>query len=164
MTCQPFYGHTNTNRVLIRETPFNLVYGTEALIPVEIIIKPLRLSAFKENGSLSNSKSFRENLNLVEEQRDREAIQIATYHKRVASYYNSWVRNKSLKEGDLVLKTSVITNALREDGKLQANWEGPYHLQKMIGPNTYIFQTLQGKTMGKTLNTNHLKLYSSLYT
>ena len=48
---------------------------------------------------------------------------------------------------------------LREQGKLRANWEGPYRIQKMIGPNACILQMLQGESMGKTWNLNHLKLY-----
>jgi len=69
------------------------------------------------------------------------------------------VHPRTFQEGDLVLRKTVITNALREKGKLRLNWEGPYRIQKMLGPNTCVLQTLQGEIMGKTWNTMHLKRY-----
>ena len=63
------------------------------------------------------------------------------------------------QEGDLVLRKAVITNALKEEGKLRPNWEGPYRVQRMLGPNTCVLQTLQGEMISKTWNTMHLKKY-----
>ncbi|XP_052206820.1 uncharacterized protein LOC127811152 [Diospyros lotus] len=154
------WAYRTTSRVSTGETPFNLVYGTEALIPVEISCKSPRLDAYDKSGNSNNSDALKENLDLIEEQRDRAAVRIAVYHKRVAHYYNSRVKSRPLKEGDLILRKSIITNALREDGKFRANWERPYRIQEMIGPSTCILQTLQGETMSKTWSTNHLKLYS----
>ena len=58
-----------------------------------------------------------------------------------------------------MLRKSAITNALKEEGKFRRNWEGPYRIQQLLGPNTCVLQTLQGETMGKTWNTMHLKKY-----
>ncbi|XP_052197300.1 uncharacterized protein LOC127804473 [Diospyros lotus] len=154
------WAYRTTSWVSTGKTPFNFVYGTEVLIPVEISCKSPRLDAFDESGSSNNSDALKENLDLIKEQRDRAAVRIAAYHKRVAHYYNSRVKSRPLKEGDLILRKSVITNALREDRKFLANWEGPYRIQEMIGPSTCILQTLQGETMSKTRSTTHLKLYS----
>ena len=101
------------------------------------------IKCLRENLAHSdNSSSLRENLDLIEKQRDKAAVRIAACHKKVANYYNSRVKNRPLNERDLVLRKSAITNALRDDGKFQANWEGPYCIQKMIGPNKCILQTL----------------------
>ena len=86
-------------------------------------------------------------------------MRLEAYHRRVASYYNARLKTRSMEPGDLVLRKSAITNALREDGKLRANWEGPYRISSMLGPNTATLETLGGKKMLKTWNTNHLKLY-----
>ena len=56
-----------------------------------------------------------------------------------------------------MLRKTVITNALREEGKLRPNWEGPYRIRRMLGPNTGVLQTLQGEILGKTWNIMHLK-------
>ena len=56
---------------------------------------------------------------MIDERRENAAIQLATYQRRVSNYYNKRVCHKTFEEGDLVLRKSTITNALREDGKLQ---------------------------------------------
>jgi len=64
-----------------------------------------------------------------------------------------------MEEGDLVLRKSVVTGALRGNEKLRANWEGSYRILKLIGPNTCILQTPSGETLGQKWNLNYLKLY-----
>ena len=131
-----------------------MVYGTDALIPVEVDLESPRVQAFQEG---ENSERLRENLDMIDELRDKAVTQLAAYQRRVSSYYNERVKPREFREGDLVLRKTVITNTLREEGKLRPNWEGPYRIQKMLGPNTCVLQTLQGEMMGKTWNTMHLK-------
>lgn len=50
-------------------------------------------------------------------------------------------------------------NAQKKEGKLRPKWEGPYKIEKMLGTNTYVLQTLQSEALGKTWNTMHLKKY-----
>ena len=59
----------------------------------------------------------------------------------------------------MVLRKTTITNALREEGNLRSNWEGPYRIAKMLGLNIGVLQTLQGEAIGKTWKTMHLKRY-----
>ncbi|XP_052206796.1 uncharacterized protein LOC127811125 [Diospyros lotus] len=153
------WAYRTTSRVATGETPFNLVYGTEALIPIELLAKSPRLMAYEEENGARNFEALRENLDLIEEQRDNAAMKVAAYQRRITSYFNSRVKNRPMKERDLVLRRSVVTNALKDDGKLRANWEGPYRILKLIGPNTCILQTLSRDTLGKTWNLNYLKLY-----
>ncbi|XP_052197313.1 uncharacterized protein LOC127804484 [Diospyros lotus] len=112
------WAYRTTSRVSTGKTPFNLVYGTEALIPVEVVVGSPRLNAYEGNPDTSNSASLKENIDLVEEQRDKATTQLAACHKRISSYYNSQVRSRPLKEDDMVLRKSTITNMLREQVKL----------------------------------------------
>ena len=50
------------------ETPFNLVYGTNALIPVEVDLNSPQVMAFNEGGNLD---CLRENLDLLDELREK---------------------------------------------------------------------------------------------
>ena len=117
--------------------------------------------AYEEENGVKNFEALRENMDLIKEQRDYVAMRMAAYHRRIASYYNSRVRNRPMEEGNLVLRKSAVISALRADGKLRANWEGPYRILKLIGPNTCILQTLSGETLRKTWNLNYLKLYTN---
>ena len=59
--------------------------------------------AYDEENGVKNFEALRENLDLINEQRDYATMRIATYDKRITSYYNSRVRNKPMEEGDLIL-------------------------------------------------------------
>lgn len=120
------WAYRTTSQVATGETPFNLVYGTKVLIPIEILAKSPRLIAYEEDNGAWNSKALHENLDLIEEQWDYIAMRMAAYHRRIACYYNSQVRNRPMEEGDLVFRRSIVTNALEDNRKLRANWEGPY--------------------------------------
>ncbi|XP_071697016.1 uncharacterized protein [Rutidosis leptorrhynchoides] len=60
------WAHRTTPKRSTGETPFSLVYGTEAVIPAEICVPTQRIMAFDIE---ANSEALRENLNLLEERR-----------------------------------------------------------------------------------------------
>ncbi|XP_075074612.1 uncharacterized protein LOC142162189 [Nicotiana tabacum] len=69
----------------IGETPYSLVYGTDAVIPVEVGEPSLRYS--NESGS-SNDKSRLQDLDEVEEKRDMEHIRMVAQKQQAERYYN----------------------------------------------------------------------------
>ncbi|XP_071687624.1 uncharacterized protein [Rutidosis leptorrhynchoides] len=68
-----------------RETPFSLIYGTEAVIPAEIVVPTQRVVQFNDE---SNVISLKENLDLLEEMRNAAAIREASNKQKIAKYYN----------------------------------------------------------------------------
>ena len=50
------------------ETPFNLTYGTEAIVPVEVGLTSLRREFFDEQ---SNNDQLKQNLDFLDEVRDQ---------------------------------------------------------------------------------------------
>ena len=70
------WAYRTTSRVSTGETPFNLVYGTEALIPVEIGIGSARVEKFDEQ---VNQEVLRENLDLIDEQREKACMRLEAY-------------------------------------------------------------------------------------
>ena len=67
------------------ETPFNLTYGAEAVIPVEVGLTASGGSFFDEQ---DNNDQLRQNLDLVDEIRDQAAQRMAKYKWKIAEYYN----------------------------------------------------------------------------
>lgn len=65
------------------DTPYSLVYGSEAAIPAEIGVSTRRIFELQ-----NNDKKLLENLDLVEERREIAAIHEARYKSRVRKYYN----------------------------------------------------------------------------
>ena len=82
-------------------TPFALAYGAEAILPIETVIPLHRRIHYnpEENENLLNVS-----LDLIEERRNDAALKAAAHRQKVARQYNSKVKARALKEGDLVLK------------------------------------------------------------
>ena len=89
-----------TVKEAIGQTPFRLVYGSEALLPVEIEVQTIR---FKHLSQEENQESRLLDLELVDEVRENAAWKMATYQNRIARLYNRKVKYRSFQCGDLVL-------------------------------------------------------------
>ncbi|GJS73445.1 reverse transcriptase domain-containing protein [Tanacetum coccineum] len=65
------WAHRTMNKSSHGDTPFSLTYGTEAVIPVEIRIPTYRTAVVD---AAHNDEELRQNLDLLEERRERAAI------------------------------------------------------------------------------------------
>ncbi|KAK2373754.1 hypothetical protein QL285_074768 [Trifolium repens] len=83
------------------ETPFKMVYGTDAMIPVEIDPPSWRRET---TTTTENKAALEENLDLLEEIREAVHFREFAMKQRVSRKYNTRVMPRSFKEGDLVLK------------------------------------------------------------
>ncbi|KAK3015328.1 hypothetical protein RJ639_007271 [Escallonia herrerae] len=70
------WAYNTTTRNPTGETPFSLSFGTEALIPVEVGLPSLQLTAYD---SIQNEEALRANLDLLEERREQAAMRLAAY-------------------------------------------------------------------------------------
>ena len=74
---------------------------------------------------------------------------MAIYQQKVAKCYNSRVRSKAFKVGDLVLKKSKVFQ-LTEVRKLSSKWEGPYQVVKIIKLEAYQLQRSDGSIIPRS--------------
>ncbi|KAK3007627.1 hypothetical protein RJ639_014113 [Escallonia herrerae] len=65
------WAYNTTTRNPTGETPFSLSFGTEALIPVEVGLPSLRLTAYD---LIQNEEALRANLDLLEERQEQAAM------------------------------------------------------------------------------------------
>ena len=75
-----------------RDTPFNLAFGSNAVIPIEIGINSLRITTHYD--SEQNETNLRANLDLLDEIREEVSVKAAARQRRVAQYYNKQVKAK----------------------------------------------------------------------
>ncbi|XP_072072044.1 uncharacterized protein [Arachis hypogaea] len=140
------------------ETPFKLVYGSEALIPVEVGTPTIRSELYDEqNNTLIRSAE----LDLVEEDKDIAAIKQRAMKQLAARRHNSKVIPRAFSEDDLVLRRTEDARRPPSHGKLAANWEGPFRIAKVLGMGAYQLQTLQGSPVSGNWNVSSLKMYRS---
>ena len=137
----------------MEETPFRLTYGNEAVIPTEIGLTSYRVDNHDE---ARNDKAIRLQLDLVDEVRVIVEQRLTRYQDRMAKHYNSWVRHRDFKVGDLVLRK--VMGAARDptQGKLGPNWEGPYRITSWQRKDTYHLETIDGQKLSHPWNTGAL--------
>ncbi|KAK3021856.1 hypothetical protein RJ639_047864 [Escallonia herrerae] len=149
--------HTMT-RTATGETPFNLAFGTEALIPLKIGLPSVRLITFNPD---TNDGGLQGNLDLLGEKRDQATMHLAAYQHKVAKFFDKQVQSCVFHVGDLVLRRMDIFVPRNAIGKLSPNWEGPYRVIKLRGPGFYHLETLDGKAIPRTWNAKILQRYYS---
>ncbi|CAJ2659678.1 unnamed protein product [Trifolium pratense] len=137
------------------ETPFRVVYGTEAVIPVEIG-EPSRRTE-QPLDEEQNDEALREELDLVEEIRTGASLKEATLKQKIAARHDTKVIKREFEVGSLVLRR----NADSQEGKLAPNWEGPYRVIDKTENGAYYLEDLRGKKLPRPWNAQKLKQYYS---
>jgi transposase InsO family protein len=149
------WSYHTTVQTSIGEIPFKMVYGTDAMIPVEINPPSWRRDAVT---AAENEMALKENLDLLEEVREAAQFREFAMKQRVSHKYNTRVIPRDFKEGDLVLKRPMGRD---KGGKLAPNWEGPFRIREVFGGGAYRLETLKGEAMPRSWNVSNLRFYYS---
>nr|GEY01804.1 hypothetical protein [Tanacetum cinerariifolium] len=88
--------------------------GPEAVIPTEIGMPTYRTTAVDV---VHNDKELRQNLDLLEERRERATIREAKDKSKMTKYYNARVRDVTFRPGDFVYRSNDASHAM-DKGKL----------------------------------------------
>ena len=100
------------------ETPFRLVYESEAVIPAEVGLTSYRVDNHDEQ---RNDEAMRLQLDLLDEVRATTEQRLARYQNLMAKHYNSRVRHRDFQVGDLVLRKVMGASKDPTQGKLGPN-------------------------------------------
>ena len=92
--------YRTTPRRSTGETPFSIVYGSEAVILMETRLATARSEIPNE---VQNSLELTFELDHLDERRDQTALRVQLYQQQVARHYNKRVRIRVLKVNDWVL-------------------------------------------------------------
>ncbi|KAK0607684.1 hypothetical protein LWI29_018587 [Acer saccharum] len=103
--------YRTTPRRSTGETPFSLVYGSEAVIPIETRLSTARSENSNEE---QNNLELSFELDHLDERRDRAALRTQSYQQQVARHYKKKVNVRVFKLHDWVLRR-VFQNT-REEG------------------------------------------------
>ncbi|PKA65413.1 hypothetical protein AXF42_Ash005747 [Apostasia shenzhenica] len=100
-----------------QESPFSLSFGVDAVIPVELEHLSPRIET---------------------------TLKRLEHKRRIERYYNKKVKPRTFIRGDLVLKQRLLAGSNLGVPKLEPNWEGPYIVHEIAGPNAYYLMTSEG--------------------
>ena len=111
-------------------TPYSLVYGMEAELPVEIEMGSLRV-ALEYQISETEWAQFRyDQLSLLDERRLRAADHVQAYQRKMTRTFRKMVKPRKFQKGNLVLK--VLRELINDPrGKFRPNWSGPYVIRDL---------------------------------
>ncbi|XP_075079067.1 uncharacterized protein LOC142164667 [Nicotiana tabacum] len=150
------WAYRTTTKTGTGKTPFLLVYGAEALIPVEVGEPSTRYTQATEE---SNEEEMRINLDLLEEMREAALIRMAAQKQIIERYYNRKAHLRYFKIGDFILKKVFQSTKAANAGKLSPSWEEPYRIRSIIGKGAYELETIEGKVLSSNWNAIPLKKY-----
>ncbi|KAK0592411.1 hypothetical protein LWI29_018735 [Acer saccharum] len=150
------WSYRTTPRRSTGETPFSLVYGSEAVIPIETRLSTARSENPNEE---QNNLELSFELDHLDERRDRAALRTQSYQQQVARHYNKKVNIRVFRLHDWVLRRVFQNNREEGTGKLGPTWEGPYQVTDIVGRGAYKLRGLDGRELHNSWNAIHLKQY-----
>ena len=136
-------------------TPFQLVYGLEAVISIECEIPSLKLTidllpyTSKEEQCLFY-------LSHLDEIRQDASLANESHQKLIKKKYNIFVCPRVFSEGDMVLVYDQDKDALGA-GKSEPLWYGPYIVSKVFLKGAYKLVDYEGNRLARPRNGLYLK-------
>ena len=139
-------------------TPYSLVYGMEAVLPIEIEMGSLRVALEQQISEAEWVQSRLDQLSLLDERRLRAADHIQAYQRKMARAFKKRVKPRPLQRGDLVLRVlrGLVTDPR---GKFRPNWSGPYIIRELTLEGAAWLMDLDGNQFSEPTNVDQLKKF-----
>jgi hypothetical protein len=126
-------------------TPFHLVHGVEATLPIECEIPTLR-TAIDLLPDIAPMEKRLVNLESLDEDH-RYSLQNNEVAKKLSkATFDRHVNRRSFHEGDLILAYD-ITHDTFGHGKFESLWHGPYIVQHCLTKGAYILASPKGLSL-----------------
>ncbi|PKI51045.1 hypothetical protein CRG98_028570 [Punica granatum] len=117
-------------------TPYSLVYGTEAVLPIERY----------------------EQLNHIDERRLKALCHGQCYQQRMARAFNARVHHREFKPGDLVLR-KVLHVVPDSQGKFSYKYDGPFVVRETFSGGAIILSDMDETENTLPINADAIKKY-----
>jgi len=159
----------------IGQTPFSLVYGSEAILPADIMWQSARLETYQE-GEADEARHLE--LDTVEEARCNALVQSARYLQGIRRYHDRNVQQRcntlvqsagylqgvrryhdhNIQQRSFSIADMVLRRIQNEEGlhKLNSRWEGPFIVSKVTRPGSYRLQHPDGTEVPNSWNIEYL--------
>ena len=151
------WAYRTTYKVTTKATPFSLVYGLEAILPIEFEVPSLRIAVETRMPMSESLKERLEHLEGLDESRRRSAQHVEAIQLRRKIAFDKRNKTRILRPGMLVL----LQDARKLDflGKFDALWLGPFLVKGVFPNNSVQLQTLNGEDFPTRTAGNRCKEY-----
>ena len=139
-------------------TPYSLVFGMEAVLPIEIEMGSLRVTLEQQISETEWVQSRFDQLSLLDERRLRAVDHVQAYQRKMTRAFKKRVKPRPLQRGDLVLRIlRGLAGDLRE--KFRPTWSGPYIIRELTPEVAAWLTNLDGNQFSEPINVDQLKKY-----
>ena len=132
---EALWAYRTTVRTTTGCTPYNLFFGSEAVLPLELpsLRVAMQFTALNENAQVRLAK-----LEALDERRPMTQHRLEIYQAQMAGAFNKQVKFRSFDVGDLVLtiRRPIVINR-KTQGKFASKWKGPYVVTKIFPKGAY---------------------------
>ena len=137
MLSEALWAHRISRHGATKVTPYELVYGQEAVLPVEVNLNALRIAKQNDLSAVDFYNLMMDNIGEVADKRLSALNAIERDKLRVARAYNKKVNLKNFQVGHLVWKVILpIGSKDRKFGKWSPSWEGPFKITRVVPGNS----------------------------
>ncbi|RDX93541.1 Retrovirus-related Pol polyprotein, partial [Mucuna pruriens] len=152
------HGYRTSVRTSTGATPYSLVYGTEAVLPIEVEIPSLRVLDEAKLDEAEWIQQRLDQLNLIEEKRLTALCHGQLYQRRVKKAFDKKVKPRVFQKGDMVLKR-VLPNIKDQRGKWAPNYEGPYVVKQAFSGGALILTNAEGQDLAYPVNADAVRMF-----
>ena len=151
------WAYRTTYKMTTKATLFSLVYGLEAILPIEFEVPSLGIPVETRMPMSQSLKERLEHLEGLNESRMRSVQHVEAIQLRRKIAFDKRNKTRILRPGMLVL----LQDARKLDfpGKFDALWLGPFLVKGVFPNNSVQMQTLNGKDFPTRTTRNRYKEY-----
>jgi hypothetical protein len=148
-----------SNKKAIGTSPFQMVYGTEVVLPTQLGLPILK---FLQEEQEEPNDVQRRVFQLIEVQQAREQVnqKVVAHQNKIKATFDKGTKKDVFNEGDLVLRWDARREDKAKDGKFDNMWYGPFRITKVMNNNNFLLHNLDNTEMfGIPVNGRFLKHY-----
>ena len=146
---QVLWAYRNSPKDARGTTPFKLVYGHDAVLPIQINLQNVQVARQNDLPIEDYWDALFDELNELEEERLNaleRLLQPKKKKKSIAKSYNCQVKPKIFNVGELIWKVILpMDKKSKTMGKWSPNWEGPFKIEKVFSGNAYMLVDVRWK-------------------
>ncbi|XP_016191809.1 uncharacterized protein LOC107632654 [Arachis ipaensis] len=154
------WAYRNSPRGSTGTSPYKLVYGHDAVLPLEINLNTLRISKQNDLPVDDYWNAMFDELNELDSERILALENVVRQKEIIARSYNRRIKEKSFDIGELVLKVILpMEKKSKFLGKWSHTWEGPFQVIGTYSGNAYQIKDIESEKVVNSINGKYLKRF-----
>ncbi|KAJ4746577.1 hypothetical protein LUZ62_080982 [Rhynchospora pubera] len=156
---EALWAYRTTERTPTQSTPYSLVFGVEAVLPLEVELPSLRIAMHNEMPFSKQAQLRLEEFEALDEKRLIAQQNLELYRAQMTRAYNKLTRPRTFQEGELVLVLRRPILGRHHGPKFSPNWEGPYIIDRVYEGGAYLLIDKDGNHPMTPISGRYLKKY-----